>query len=332
MASIRDIAKAAGVSPGTVSRILNEDPTLSVADKTRQRVLKVAEEMAYQKATRMNRQVQIITYTSRRREMADPFHRELRLAIETEIKRLNLTLKKTIRVESEMKKQDWTEVKKAGALLVIGNFSKTALETIYQYNPNMVVINNPEIPDFIDSVYSDLEKTMLKLLDRIIQKHQKAQITYFGGMREEMSLDGSITYNNDVRYQAYVQWCKSHDKTPDAHLVGWTREDGEQEIESLSQLPDIVIAGNDMVAIGVIQGLQKNGKHIPSDVKVIGFNDLDVNQYVTPSLTSVQIDIEQFGKSAVAMAEDRVKKVRSNALHTIVQTRLILRESYAEKE
>ncbi|MDK8646379.1 LacI family DNA-binding transcriptional regulator [Staphylococcus condimenti] len=332
MASIRDIAKAAEVSPGTVSRILNEDPTLSVSDKTRQRVLKVAEEMSYQKSARMNRQVQIITYASRRREMADPFHRELRLAIETEIKRLNLTLKKTIRVEPGMKKQDWSEVKKAGALLVIGNFSKTALETIFQYNPNMVVINNPEVPDFIDAVYSDLEKTTHKLLDRIIQKHHKVKIAYFGGMREEMNLDGDITYSNDARYHAYLRWCKTQDKTPDAHLIGWTREDGEQEIESASQLPDIVIAGNDMVAIGVIQGLQKNGKRIPEDVSVIGFNDLDVNQYVTPSLTSVQIDIEQFGKSAVAMAEDRIKKVRSNALHTIVQTQLILRQSYSEKE
>ncbi|AYU55899.1 LacI family DNA-binding transcriptional regulator [Staphylococcus debuckii] len=332
MASIRAIAKAAGVSPGTVSRVLNEDPTLSVADTTRARILKTAEEMSYQKTERLNRQVQIITYASRRREMADPFHRELRLAIETEINRLNLTLKKTIRVEPGMKKQDWSEVKKAGALLVIGHFSQAALKEIYQYNPNIVVINNPETPDYMDAVYSDLQKTTLQLLDRIRQTHPKAHIAYFGGMREETSLTGETSYESDARYQAYMQWCEDHNETPDSHLIGWTREDGEQEIESITQLPDVVLAGNDMVAIGVIQGLQKLGKQVPDEVSVIGFNDLEVNQYVTPSLTSVQIDIEQFGKSAVAMAEDRIKKARANALHTLVQTRLIVRQSYSEKE
>lgn len=331
MASIRDIAKQAGVSPGTVSRVLNEEPTLSVADSTRTRILNTAKELEYHKAERVNRQVQIITYASRRREMADPFHRELRLAIESEIKKLNLTLKKTLRIETGFKKQDLQDVKKAGAVLVIGNFSLEALKEIYRHNPNMVVINNKQVPDYIDAVYSDLEQAMYQLLNQIRDTYHDAHIAYYGGIREERNLDGKEAYENDARYHAYLSWCQQHDEIPNGNLIGWEREDGFEAITEADTIPDVLIAGNDMVAIGLIQGLQQRGVTIPKDVGVIGFNDLDVNQYVTPSLTSVRIDIEQFGKSAVLMAKERIQKTRQSAMHIVIQTKQIERQSFSFK-
>ena len=59
MASIRDIAKEANVSPGTVSRVLNNDPTLSVAATTRERIHDVAKRMQYQKVSRKTRQFKL---------------------------------------------------------------------------------------------------------------------------------------------------------------------------------------------------------------------------------------------------------------------------------
>lgn len=332
MASIRDIAKQAGVSPGTVSRVLNEDPTLSVADSTRTRILNTAKELEYHKAERVNRQVQIITYASRRREMADPFHRELRLAIESEIKKLNLTLKKTLRIETGFKKQDLQDVKKAGAVLVIGNFSMEALKEIYHYNKNMVVINNKQVPDYIDSVYSDLEQAMYQLLNQIKAAYSDSTIAYYGGLREERSLNGEETLVNDARYHAYLSWCKQHDEMPNGNLIGWKREDGFEAVIEADTIPDVLIAGNDMVAIGLIQALQQRGITIPKETGVIGFNDLEVNQYVTPSLTSVRIDIEQFGKSAVLMAKERIQKTRQSAMHVVIQTKQIERQSFSFKK
>lgn len=52
MASIRDIARQAEVSPGTVSRVLNNDPTLSVAKETRTRIHQIAQALQYEKVTR----------------------------------------------------------------------------------------------------------------------------------------------------------------------------------------------------------------------------------------------------------------------------------------
>ncbi|WP_404968931.1 LacI family DNA-binding transcriptional regulator [Staphylococcus pseudintermedius] len=75
MTSIREIAKEAGVSPGTVSRVLNEDPSLSVATKTRQRIIEIANARNYTKQKRLTRQIQIVTHASKEKEMIDPYYR-----------------------------------------------------------------------------------------------------------------------------------------------------------------------------------------------------------------------------------------------------------------
>ena len=61
MVSIRDIAHIAEVSPGTVSRVLNNDPTISVSKKTRERIHQIAKEKQYHKSARKNKSIQIIT-------------------------------------------------------------------------------------------------------------------------------------------------------------------------------------------------------------------------------------------------------------------------------
>ena len=52
MATIKDIAKSAGVSPATVSRVLNHDQSMSVSDETRQKIFDIAEELEYKKTKR----------------------------------------------------------------------------------------------------------------------------------------------------------------------------------------------------------------------------------------------------------------------------------------
>ncbi|MEJ7348551.1 transcriptional regulator, partial [Staphylococcus epidermidis] len=74
--------------------------------------------------------------------MSDPYYREIRLAIEAEVKRLNLSLKRTIRIDGQQDHIDLNKIENAGAIIVIGNFSVDALNKLKTHNANMVVINN----------------------------------------------------------------------------------------------------------------------------------------------------------------------------------------------
>lgn len=331
LASIRDIAREAGVSPGTVSRVLNDDKTLSVSPKTRNRILTITEQLKYHKVERKNKRIQIITYASKEREMTDPYYREIRLAIEKEIKRLNLSLKRTLRIDGTNKLKNISQIEKAGAIIVIGKFSSDTLQTLHGYNNNMVVINNPETPKNIDAVYSDLGDAMYQLLEKV-KAQNVTQVTYVGGVKTTRDLTGTPTFcNNDPRYMSYQQWCRHHDITEDAYIVGWDKEHGQQVIKDLVKqynLPEVLIAGNDMLAIGMMQQLFAEKISVPEQVQLISFNDLDILQYVSPSVSSVHIAIDEFGRSAVKMAEERIHNIRSVAHHIVVEAQLIERETF----
>lgn len=334
MASIRDIAREANVSPGTVSRVLNNDPTISVAQNTRERIMSIAEKLRYEKVTRTNKSIQLITYASKEREMSDPYYREIRLAIESEVKRLKLSLKKTIRIDGTTQALDEQKIAKAGALIVIGNFSVEALEQLYAINPNLVVINNPQTPQYIDAVYSNIEDAMQNLLTKI-QNTGHTNIGYMGGLHTTRDLTGNATMNdNDPRYKIYIKWCADNNIEQQAYLCGWNKEQSAEQIKSLiskAQLPEVLIAGNDMVAIGIIQQLLQHGIQLPDDIKLISFNDLEVIQYVIPTISSVHIAIDEFGRSAVKMAEERIHHLRSVAQHIVVEARLIERTTFSTK-
>lgn len=92
MATIKDIAQQAGVSIATVSRILNSDQTLSVADDTRKRVINTAKSLNYQSSKRKNtayskltetRSIGLILTTSQKDEVNDPYFLSIRLGIES---------------------------------------------------------------------------------------------------------------------------------------------------------------------------------------------------------------------------------------------------------
>src|SRR5699024_9787507 len=334
MASIRDIAREAKVSPGTVSRVLNNDPTLSVSKDTRERIHRVVEKMQYQKATRKNKSIQIITYASRAKEMSDPYYREIRLAIEAEVKRLNLSLKRTIRIDGNDKNLDLYKIEKAGAIIVIGNFSTEALHTLREYNENIVVINNPNTPKSIDAVYSDLHYSMTNLLNKI-KSLGMSQIAYIGGTHMIRDLSGTPYSNNiDVRYEAYKQWCMEQAIDEIVMLEGWKKNNGEMAVKTLlktRQFPEVFIAGNDMIAIGILQQIQEENIAIPQDVQLISFNDLEVIQYAVPSISNVHIPVDEFGRTAVRMAEERINKTRELAIQVVVEAKLKERSTFNTK-
>src|SRR5699024_4500065 len=337
MASIRDIAREAEVSPGTVSRVLNNDPTLSVAEKTRRRIHETAENLQYKKMERKNKSIQIITYASRAKEMSDPYYREIRLAIEAEVKRLNLSLRRTLRIDGEHDDIDITKIAKAGAIIVVGNFSSESILELQKYNHNIVVINNPNTPKSIDAVYSDLYDSMLQLLNDIDNTGLN-HIVYVGGTHTIKNLEGLPTSNNtqieDVRFKAFTEWCKKRQIISESLLNGWNKEDGVNAVKELlktNHLPQVFIAGTDMVAIGILQQLQAQKLTVRDDVKLISFNDLEIIQYAVPSISSVHIPIDEYGRIAVRMAEERINNTRQIAIHVIAEAQLKERATFKVK-
>ncbi len=118
-------------------------------------------------------------------------------------------------------------------------------------------------------------------------------------------------------------------------LNGWSTLDGmeagEELIQAQSQsLPSAIMVGNDPIAVGVYRALKKNNIRIPEDVSIVSFDNIEVAEYLTPSLSTVSIHTEEIGKLAVNLAKEMLTEDKKIPVHVIVSYEMIARES--EKE
>jgi DNA-binding LacI/PurR family transcriptional regulator len=109
---------------------------------------------------------------------------------------------------------------------------------------------------------------------------------------------------------------------------GWTPRDGYACGRGLVDLPGVtaVLCGNDELAIGVMRALQDAGRRIPDDISLVGFDGLPVGEFVNPSLTTVEQDFTALGHRALEMLSAQLATGESPEVST-TPARLVIRES-----
>jgi DNA-binding LacI/PurR family transcriptional regulator len=95
----------------------------------------------------------------------------------------------------------------------------------------------------------------------------------------------------------------------------------------LSPAPTAAFAANDLMAMGLVRGLQSLGKAVPDDIAVVGFDDLAPSRYTQPALTTVGGSLQETGRAAVALLDELIESPGGGHGPTILPTRLIVRES-----
>lgn len=340
MAGIRTVAKRAKVSPATVSRFLNNDPSLRVTEETKERILEAVQFYHYEKKERKGQkgpliELGVLTTASEIHELEDPYFRSIRIGILTESSNSNVEVKKILYRQQD-KEFRLDELKDCGAILVIGRFCDQVIEQLYQMNPHIVVLDVPssEIHYEVDSVFTNLAKAMVQQLNRLYEKGHR-NISYIGGKNQVMTIEGTTNVNGlEARNIAYEQWMKESALVDFEHsyLGDWSYEDGYRLTMELLEkqkdcLPTAIVAGSDPMAVGIYRALQKRGLKIPEDISVVSFDDLEVAEFLTPNLSSVYIAAEEIGKIAVRLARQRLLKERKVPVNVEVGYQVKVRES-----
>lgn len=113
----------------------------------------------------------------------------------------------------------------------------------------------------------------------------------------------------------------------------FTYEAGEKAANALLDKfkPDALVCANDLIALGAVRALQARGLDVPNDVAVVGMDDTDLAQLVTPALTSVSLGSEERGRIAATMLLDRLSDPALPAQRSTVQPRLVERTSTAPR-
>lgn len=145
------------------------------------------------------------------------------------------------------------------------------------------------------------------------------------------------------RRASWQRMLRRHDRPVPSPIAGdWTPESGFQAGLALLERDDVtaIFASNDQMAAGILRAAQKLGRRVPEELSVVGYDDMDVAPYLSPPLTSVGQDLESVGRRSLDYLLDRIDDGLSGAVGTddssvrrpparLVRPKLVLRESTA---
>lgn len=339
MATIKDIAREANVSTATVSRILNDDQSLSVAEDTRKRVLEAADLLNYKPSRRRNpknRKIEqnegynigLILSSSQEDEIHDPYFLSLRLGVEMACEQLSLNIASVVRVN---KNGPLTGLNNLDGIIAIGAIDPQDIKDVYYQHKNIVFVDYLPNKDDYDAVISDLEKATYKVMDYLFEL-QHTNIGYMGGRTGIRGLSGKeCTEIDDIRKSTYQKVMQENDLYQSQNvLIGeWGPNGGYQlmkEAIDRGSLPSAMVIASDPMTIGALRALHEAGIKVPQDISIVSFDDIEAAPFLNPPLSTVKVHTDEMGKTAVKLLYDRLNG-RKIPIKAVLATDLILRDS-----
>ena len=341
MVTIKEIAKAVGVSPATVSRVLNYDPTLSISPVKRQAVIETAEALNYETPRNRNRsngnvapslltKLVIVHFLEPSDEIADPYYVGVRLGIENRCRELKTEIVKVFHSDAMPEEALLSD---ASGIIVIGKHSDHEIAWLRQHARHVVFADFDPRDDSIDSVFADMELATRKILDAL----KSAGYRRIGFIGSHENLNGTVQQFAERRCMAYIDWHQRKGSFSPDLLALSDCSSGQslrldtgyrlaQDLLALADRPDVIITSNDNMAIGAYRAIQERGLTIPDDIAVISYNDIPVAQFLTPSLTTVRIHGEHIGETAVDLLLERLSG-RDYGKQVRIATQLVWRDS-----
>lgn len=343
MASMRDIAKLAGVSVASVSRILNNDETFSINENTRRRVIEIANQLNYSKEKDQvssrevgdKNTIAIITRHDSASEGNDPYFRMIRTGIEKEAAKWRL---KTIRVFSMRESnKELGQLAKYGAVIIIGEMTAEALVEISQHNDKLILVDNYSEELLYDSIQTDFPQKTHQILN-ILQAKGHENIAFIGGVASRVTISGEVVYDEqEIRAENYKKWMLLNKLDKYIHVLQgkWSPETGlnfGKKIARMNPRPTAIIVASDPMAVGVYKALTEEGLSIPKDISVVSFDDIEMAQFMTPALSSVKMKAAEMGQMSVELAKNKILGIRTMPVRVICGSELIIRESIGERK
>lgn len=328
MATIKDIAERAGVSPATVSRVLNHDETLNVQESTRKRVMEAAEELEYTMPSPRKKskklKIGIFGSYSPEEELEDPYYLCIRLAVKKKLEEEQCHM-------MEISLSDSAE-KIAGldGIICTGTFTNEMLERLSAWKKPIVMIDCNADLEQCDTITVDYKNAVRDLLDFLIEKgHTK--IGFIGGGAERW-LDRR---SEDPRYMEFCAYLKEKNLFCERYVKLGQHEARYgrllfMELYREGNFPTAIFAANDSIAAGIYRAAYEIGLKIPEDISVIGFNDIPGAKYMVPPLTTVRLYMEFMGEYAVTLLSERIQESREINIKIMVPTKLRVRNSVRE--
>ncbi|MGG7097827.1 LacI family DNA-binding transcriptional regulator [Clostridium sardiniense] len=333
MATIKDIAKEAGVSISTISRILNLDKTLNVSEETRKRVLKIAEEMNYitirqRKQKEKSYKIGVISSFVELKELNDPYFLSIRMAIEKKCNEENIDFK-SLYINKILDNSINNEEELDG-IIAVGIFKEEEIKILKAITKNIIFVDSSPDEWEFDSIVVDFKHGVNSAMKYLYELGHR-NIGYIGA---------KVVPHNDIngvelinyREKTYREFMENINNYRDEWVYkgNFTLEDGYELMKGMlsnKDIPTAVFIASDPMAIGAYKAIMEAGYSIPKDISIIGFDDIVTAKFLTPALTTIKVYTDFMGETAVNTLIERIKDDREMSKKIVLPVKLIKRDS-----
>jgi LacI family transcriptional regulator len=343
--TLYDVAREAGVSTATVSRVVHGQDRVSPA--TRQRVLAVIDALGYvpdsaaqSMARRRKEVVGLVAIEARSPDTEVEqegllFIEEVLRGVESALSPLGwpvlISVRRTAGQQADGQGDVYQWLRRMAAkvdgLLIAEGFEPTGrLADLAARVPVVLIAGSPG-PAQADVVAADNRAGVGDLVAHLVEGHGLTRLWYVDGPREAP----------DAR-ERRVAFDEALARYPGARLAGCSEGrfaalSGQAAVREMlaaarpGELPDALVCANDQMAIGAIRELRSAGVRVPADIVVTGFDDVYLGALLTPPLTTVHQPMRQLGERACSLLLDRIAEPGRPRRIERLPTRLVIRES-----
>lgn len=325
--TIRDVAREAGVSVATVSRVLNASGPVRPATRDRVRAVAAALRYVPNQAARS-----LITHETRTLGVVLPdlygeFFSEVIRGIDQRAQREHY------HVLLSGSHDDWTAISAAlramhrrvdGLIIMWPDIDAKALQATLPVSVPVVLLNCASPRGDVPSINIDNRGGAQAMVAHLLSLGRK-RVAFIAGPQQ----------NHDAveRLAGYREALAAAGLAHTAREVpgDFTELGGYRAVSALldsGDPPDAVFAGNDSMAVGALSALREAGLRVPEDVGVAGFDDIPIARYLSPPLTSVHVPISELGTRALdALLRGVRGETEAEARQELVATQLKIRRS-----
>ena len=327
MSTISDVARAAGVSVATVSRVLNRSD--KVKPETKERVVQVIERLEYTpdasaKALRSRRTSLIGVVIP---DVSSIYYLELLKGIENTAIEANYNLIICDAQNSPKRENEYMRMlaeRRLDGFIIINTLLPTdRIGRLVKQGFPLVLIGRELPGGHVSSIMVSNSTGARQAVEHLIQQHGHKRIAYLRGM---------LHPDDEERFAAYRQTLVENGLAFDPQLVErghFTEEGGARAVQKLWQRAKFtaLFAGNDEMAIGAMEKARQLGLKVPGDLAVVGFDNIRLARHISPGLTTADMPKYQLGAMAAkklleALANDHIAYEK-----VVLRTELIVRQS-----
>ena len=327
--TMKDVARKAGVSPATVSRVLNN--THYLADETRARVLAVVEELNYYKNVHAQRLAtghsdMLALVIS---EFANPFYPEAIRGFQEaawdhglDVLLLNTEYSPT-RTESLMRKLVEKDV--SGVAILTSSIEMASAAPLAEAGICTVFSNLYSAGKLVSNITVDYSRGISQAIEHVVRLGHRRAAVIAGpeGSRTAAHIKSALVKGlAQNKLKPFPVICCDYRVDAGASAV--------KAILATPEMPTVIFCGSDLIALGAMSALEEAGVRVPEEVSVVGIDNIAFAGLARPSLTTIHVPREELGQTAFRALEKMMQLKRHKGAEYTLETELVVRKSTAQ--